>query len=97
MKEILIKAMRAFENTPEKMFFFIISFFVVILTFKVGYFQAMFFLVVVCGAYLYANTLKNRNKLDKRKHELDEEALRLQERYLDYMIEERQRRGDEND
>ena len=57
----------------------------------------MFFLVVVCGAYLYAKTLKNRNKLDKRKRELEEKALRLQERYLDYMIEERQGKGDKND
>lgn len=86
-------AAQGLQKTPRKLFFFILGFFAIILTFKVGYWQAMLFLVVICALYLYANEQNYKDKVSSRQYKLDAKALKNQNKYLDYMMQ----KGREND
>lgn len=97
MTKILTIAARALEKTPEKMFFFALSLLTVVMTFKIGYLRAMIFLIVVCGAYVYVRRQKFLDKSDERKYQIDQESLRLQRKYLNYMKRSKRKKEDKDD
>lgn len=97
MQKILTIAARALEKTPEKMFFFIMAFFSVSIAFKFGFWEAMFFLIFICGTYVYVKKQKFLDKSNERKYKIDKESLRLLGKYLDYRPGAQRKKEDEDD
>jgi len=97
MQKILTIAARALEKTPEKMFFFIMAFLSVVITFKAEFWEAMFFLIFICGTYVYVKKQKFLDKSNERKYKIDQQSLRLLGKHLDYWIGAQRKKEDKDD